>query len=223
MRSEPTTLDETDDFPVKIEPGELPSGERILWQGKPDAWRLTLNAFRLKALTLYFGLLVLWRLGSVQHDSGSWALAFAKTTPLVIAFAVCVAILSILAWLYARSTGFTVTDRRIVMRFGVALPSQLNIPLKDVEAAGLRLYRDGTGDIPLTLPAAGRPFYFQIWPFARPLRFRAAEPMLRAVPDAETVAGILAKALATTGGAAVRDGGAQAPARQSLGQEAALA
>ena len=28
MRSEPTTLDETDDFPVKIEPGELPSGRQ---------------------------------------------------------------------------------------------------------------------------------------------------------------------------------------------------
>ena len=47
--------------------------------------------------------------------------------------------------------------------------------------------------------------------------------MLRAVPDAETVANILAKALATTGGAAVRDGVSKAPARQSLGQEAALA
>ena len=58
-----------------------------------------------------------------------------------------------------------------------------------------------------------------------PLRpvLRAAEPMLRAVPDAETVANILAKALATTGGTAVRDGVKTALARQSLGQEAALA
>ena len=64
----------------------------------------------------------------------------------------------------------------------------------------MRLNADGTGDIPLTLPKKGRPSYFQLWPYARPLRVISAEPMLRAVPDAARAANLIASALASSQG-----------------------
>ncbi|MEN3792989.1 photosynthetic complex putative assembly protein PuhB [Fulvimarina sp. MAC3] len=202
-------LEETVDLKAEIKAEELPDGERILWQGKPDWWRFAVSAFRLKWISAYFLVLALWRLGSVHNDTGSWAMAFADTLPMLASFSIVGAILMGLAGFYARTTGFLVTDRRVVMRYGVALPSQLNIPLKDIEAAGLRVYKDGTGDIPLVLPKKSRPFYFQIWPFARPMKFRAAEPMLRAIPEAEMVAQTLSRALAKTGGTATYEDHAQ--------------
>ncbi|RFC64947.1 PH domain-containing protein [Fulvimarina endophytica] len=216
-------LDETADIRPEISEAELPEGERILWQGKPDWWRFAVKAFRMKWVTAYFAVLIAWRIGSVHNDTGSWAMGFAHAMPLVIAFCIVGTILMVVALLYARSTGFIVTDRRVVMRYGVALPSQLNIPLKDIEAAGLRVYRDGTGDIPLVLPKGSRPFYFQLWPFARPFRLRAAEPMLRAIPDAERVAGTLARALAATGGTAQLGQSVGQAGAEPYGSEAALA
>ncbi|EAU40236.1 photosynthetic complex assembly protein [Fulvimarina pelagi HTCC2506] len=215
-------LDETDDLKTRVAQNELPAGERILWQGRPDWWRLAVKAFRVKWVAAYFLVLIAWRLGSVHNDTASWAMAFAKTMPLLGSFLVVGAILMLLSLLYSRSTGFLVTDRRVVMRYGVALPSQLNIPLKEIDAAGLRVYKDGTGDIPLVLPKKGRPFYFQIWPFARPFKYRAAEPMLRAIPDAERVAQTLSRALAATGGTALQETVRDRQADE-IGQGAALA
>ena len=47
-------------------------------------------------------------------------------------------LVSLLAWLSARATVFTLTDRRIVMCYGVALPALINVPLshdRGLEAA----------------------------------------------------------------------------------------
>ena len=43
-----------------------------------------------------------------------------------------------------------------------------------------------TGDIPLTLPAAGRPFYFQIWPFSSKTQSAAT---LSGAPSSGSVVG----------------------------------
>ncbi|MDY8108492.1 photosynthetic complex putative assembly protein PuhB [Fulvimarina sp. 2208YS6-2-32] len=216
-------LDETADIQAHIAQAELPDGETILWQGKPDWWRFADRAFRMKWVAGYFTVMIAWRLGSVHNDTGSWELAFAEAMPLVTAFVVSGTILMVMAWFYARTTGFLVTDRRVVFRYGVALPSQLNIPLKDVEAAGLRLYRDGTGDIPLVLPENARPYYFQIWPFARPFKLGAAEPMMRAVPNAAEVARTLSRALAQTGGTAAFGVAAGEPSRPAVTRHEAVA
>ena len=51
---------------------------------------------------------------------------------------VAVGLPALLAWLYARTTVYTITNRRVVMRFGVALPMSLNLPFRMVAAAGLQ-------------------------------------------------------------------------------------
>ncbi len=44
-------------------------------------------------------------------------------------------ILSLLAYLIARTTIYSITSRRVVMRFGVALPMTVNIPFKAIRSA----------------------------------------------------------------------------------------
>lgn len=218
------TMAEFDDISTELKQEELPAGERMLWQGKPDWWRLALGAFQLKAVGVYFLAFALWRFGLTYWDTGVPIAAVHAVLTLLPSLGLGVSLILFLAFLTARATTFTITERRLVLRFGVALPSQLNVPLKDVEAAAVRLYSDGSGDIPLTLPDAGRPSYFQLWPYARPWRLGRSEPMLRAVPNAEAVAKLLSEALvAAQGGQRVAVTPAQVPTRAvPSGQPAAV-
>ena len=98
-----------------------------------------------------------------------------------------------MALAYARSTVYTITNQRLVMRGGVAIPMMINIPWDRVQAANLRLCRDGTGDIALQLVADRRVAYWALWPNARPWHFGNVQPMLRGVESPESVADALAR------------------------------
>ncbi|NDW03571.1 photosynthetic complex putative assembly protein PuhB [Jiella pacifica] len=195
-----THMEEFDDIKPVVTEEELPKGETILWQARPDWWRLALGAYRLKLVGAWFLAFAVWKIGVTHHDTGSWAAGFADAATLLPALGVGVGLIMLLAFLTARATRFTLTSRRLVMRFGVALPAQLNIPLVHVDHAAVKLNADGTGDIPLTIPKKGRPSYFQLWPYARPWKFGSAEPMLRAVPNAAEAARLVADALAASQG-----------------------
>ena len=57
--------DHHDDFafePVEGLPELPPEGERILWQGRPDWWRLAMESLSLKWVMGYFVFLAAWRL-----------------------------------------------------------------------------------------------------------------------------------------------------------------
>ena len=71
-----------------------------------------------------------------------------------------VGLLALLAWLTARTTVYTITSRRVVMRFGVALP-MTHQPARSasIDVRGPQAARDGTGDMPLALTGAGRIAY----------------------------------------------------------------
>ena len=61
------------------------------------------------------------------------------------------AILLVLAWASARTSVYTITSKRIVMRIGIALPMALNIPFRLIGNAALKTQSDGSGDIPVAL------------------------------------------------------------------------
>ena len=90
------------------------------------------------------------------------------------------------------------TDRRVVLRFGVALTMSVNLPLVLVENADLRRAPDGSGDVILRMSGRQTLGYALLWPHARPWRFSRPEPMLRAVRDVSAVAALLSEALAHT-------------------------
>lgn len=180
-------------------PEPLPEGESILWRGAPLWSGLARGAFRIWQVGAYFGVLGLWRAVSLLVDGAPLATAITTALWFVPLALACIGILLVLAWLAARATTYTITSRRVILQIGVALPITMNIPFSKIGAAALRPYADGTGDIPLALVARERIPWWALWPHARPWRFARPEPMLRAVPEAGTVAGILADALAATG------------------------
>lgn len=177
-------------------PEALPPGERLLWQGAPCAWALARRAFKVTTAAFYFGALLAWGLASDLARGASVGEAVrSNSLPLLLSLG-ALAILMLLAWLTARTTTYTITSRRVVIHFGVALPMTLNVPFAVVEAAGLRAHADATGEIPLSVAAQTRLAWPALWPHVRPWRLSRPEPMLRAVPDAAAVAQILGRALA---------------------------
>ena len=175
-------------------PAPLPAGERILWQGKPTASGIAVRAMHVRLVGAWFVGLALWAAVPLVAE-GSLAAAAVAAGPTLAIGTGAVAMLWVLAWLSARSTTYTITNRRVVMRVGIALPMTLNLPFTLVQGAGCHRFSDDSGDIPLRLRPGNRVAYLHLWPHARPWRVNSPEPMMRSVPDAEAVAGILARAL----------------------------
>ncbi len=183
-------------------PESLPQGEHILWQGSPDWRTLAIEAFHLRKLAIYFAVILGLRGANVLFEGGTaWAAleSVLWLTPLVIA---ALAMFAAIAWLTARTSVYTITNRRLVMRVGIVLSVTFNIPFLLIQSAGLRSLRNGAGDIPISLASTDQIAYFQLWPHARPWRLKRTEPMLRAVPAAANVAALLAQALVAAAEAA---------------------
>ena len=173
-------------------PEPLPKGERLIWQGSPDWVRLAIHAFHVRKLALYFGVMMvlqwLYLLGDPQA-----ALLRPLLTSAVMAL-LALALLATTAWFAARTTLYTLTDRRIVMRIGIVLTITLNLPLRQIAGAGLRPQAEGHGDIALTLAGKDRIAYLNLWPHARPWQLKNPQPSLRCLPGAAAVGERIQKA-----------------------------
>lgn len=187
-----------DDFavePIEGLPECPPEGEAILWQGRPNWWALTKSALAFWWVTGYFAVLTLWRFLTVV-DQMPLMQAIAATIPMLVLGLVVAGLLILTAWIQARATVYTVTNRRIAMRIGAALTVTLNLPYRQIERADLDLRTDGSGTIALTTLGDTRLSYLVCWPHVRPWHFQT-KPALRCVPDAAHVAHIIGEAAAT--------------------------
>lgn len=204
---------EHDSEPVPGLPEALPPGERILWQGSPAWWSLARHAFHAAKIAIYCAIMVAWRVISDLVDGMAISDAVVGGLWLLPLAALAIGLPTFFGWLYARTTLYTVTNRRVVIRSGVAIPTAFNLPFKVIGAAAMRRYRDGTGDLPLALAGSDRIAYLHLWPNARPWRLARPEPMLRSVPDVARVAETLGQALAAAAGlpSPVRSGKDAAP------------
>ena len=180
--------------PVPGLPEPLPAHERLLWQGGPDWRRVAVEAYHVRKLAIYFGAILLARAGFVLADGGGAAKALIATLWLLPLVAFALGTLLALAWMTGRTAVYTITSRRVVMRIGIVLTVTFNIPFKRIAGAGLRVTHADVGDIPLQLAAGERIGWLHLWPHCRPWRLGRPEPMLRAVPQAQKVAAILAAA-----------------------------
>lgn len=185
-------------------PEALPEGERIIWQGAPDWRALAVEVFHVRAVIVYGALLILWRTATVLHDGGSMAeAAIVALWLLALPVGAC-AILAILAYATASTTVYTITDKRVVMRIGIALTLTLNLPFRRIVSADYKPGRRGTGEIALSTAGTDRVSFLVLWPHSRPWRVRKPQPMLRAVPEGQRVAALLARALAGASQQSVR-------------------
>ncbi len=194
---------EHDFEPVPGLPEPLPPGERILWQGAPSVRSLAIRAFHVRKVAIYFAIVGAAQMGSALSAGDTLREALAGLATLAALASIAIGLLSWMARMSARSTLYTITDRRVVMRVGIVLTMTFNVPYGRIRSAGLRTYADGTGDVPLALGPTDAMGYAHLWPHARPWRLRRPEPMLRCVPDGARVGRLLADAWAqATGGSA---------------------
>jgi len=185
--------------PLRRLPGTLPEGERVLWQGRPDWKTLFASAFHGRILGFYFGTLLLIR-GAVPIASGdSPVRALEAMLWLLPPAGLALGLLALIAWLSARQTCYTITSHRVIMRVGIVLEITFNLPFCAIESAGLRLYGNGRGDLPLMLGRDDRIAYLNLWPHVRPWHLKRPMPMLRAVPEAAEVGALLSRALGGPG------------------------
>lgn len=198
-------------------PERLPAGEHILWQGSPDFVTLARRVFQIRKLALYFALLMAYMVVPALWQGASPLVALASLKWLGSLALLGLGSVALLAWLTARTTVYTLTDKRIVMRVGIVLTITFNLPLTSLAAAGMRRHQGGFGDITLALAGRDRIAWLHLWPSVRPWHFNRPEPMLRGVAHAEAVARQVTQAwVAATGGAAQGVAAAAHPATSPL-------
>jgi hypothetical protein len=174
--------------PVRGLPDYLPDGEFIVWQGEPVWRQLALRVFHLRKVAIYFALLAGLHVGLQVHEGAGWVVAAKGASWLVLLGAGALVVLGVLARLYAKTTVYTITNRRLVLRYGVALPMMINIPWEKVDAADLKVQGGNTGSIALSLAPDRKMAFWLLWPNARPWHFSPAQPMLRCIADPQGVA-----------------------------------
>jgi hypothetical protein len=190
-------------------PAPLPEGEKLLWQGSPETVGVARQVMHIRIVAIYFALLAAWRIATSAYDGYSAGETLIGLVPILVAAGVTMGILWLLAYLIARTTIYTITSQRLLMRFGVALPITVNLPFKAIRSADIVTRADGSGDIAITTHAQRQLGYVHLWPHARPWHLREPKPMLRALPDIAGTAAILARALKQAAGQPVT-GAAQA-------------
>lgn len=178
---------EYEDEPIPGLPGRLPPGETILWQGTPDWLGVARGVFHARLVVIWFLFVA-----SLAFVAGGTGLTGALVTMAVAALGL--GLLGGLARVQAKSTIYTLTNKRVVLRFGVALPKCVNVPLALVGRADVKPAGTGIVDVSLT-PTVRFPLaYLQMWPHVRPWKFGSPQPMLRSVP--ESFVPVLSDALA---------------------------
>ena len=111
-------MNEHENEPIPGLPAHLPEGETILWQGAPCWKSLARRAFHVGQIGVYFVVLLAWSI-SAAHADGTPVIDAVLSALRVLPLAfVAVIILGVLAWLTSRTTLYTITNRRIVIRFG---------------------------------------------------------------------------------------------------------
>ena len=199
-------------------PEALPAGERILWQGTPDWKVLARRVFHVNKVAIYFAAMLVWRFTSTMSDTQDIGAAFASLTWLTVFFALGLGLLLLLGWWSARTTAYTLTNKRVVMRIGIVLTVTYNLPLKRIESADLHAAGSGCQDIALTLERGTQIAWLHLWPHVRPWRVARTQPMLRALPDAPAVAALLATAWSEVNGVAASPKAVAQPAVQQPSQ-----
>ncbi len=190
----PPGIPEHDYEPELGLPEPLPEQEKMLWQGSPD-WKLVaLRIIRLRAIVIYFVLLLAVQAFGVWSETASLssvAIALMKTTPFVLFAIACFAYL---AWAMANNAVYTITNKRIVMRIGIALTLTYNLPYARIAAANLLRRPDGSGDIALELQSSDKIAWINLWPHVRAWKLAHPQPLLRCLSNVGPVAEILSKA-----------------------------
>lgn len=183
---------EHDFEPVHGLPAELPDDEHIVWQGHPETRSIMRFIMRGRWIAGYLAILILWTLITGYYDGRSLGAILFSGAAVTILSAIVVTLMELFSWGVRKTTVYTVTNKRIVMRIGVALSVTYNIPFKQITGAEMLRNDDGTGNIALTLTKASGLSWFAMWPHVRGSIFAPVTPRLTGLKDVEAVASDIA-------------------------------
>ena len=190
----------------------LPAGERILWQSAPSVRHLGSVVFRFRLVAVY--LLLLVGVATVLIRDGGWPVgqAFALGLLAVPIGLIGLGVLWVLGALMARTSCYTLTNRRIILHIGVAFDRTISIPLSAVMDASIRPRgKHGLGDIAFSVKDVGGLNYMNLWPHARSFHFMPPQPALRALADAPAACEAIGEALMAFNTAPRQPAGEAAP------------
>lgn len=182
--------------PIPGLPEDLPEDEVILWQGKPTMYGIARRVFAVRGVTIWFLLLMVWTITAGLADGQSALIVFRNSSILLIPMTAALSVLLFLSNAVASTTVYTITNKRLVVRAGVAILKSINIPFKSIAAAALKINKDGSADIPVAIVPDQRIAYLMMWPHVKLSAFKDVQPMIRGIKDGRRVARILSNALA---------------------------
>ena len=188
---------------------KLAPGETVIWAGRPSWRRVARDALHLRGVAIYFGLLFVLDGYQAFMKAIPIEQAVHDSVPLAAITCFALGILATVAYLVSRSR-YTITNHRVILRYGIAMPATLSIPLSQIASTAAATNDDGTADIALELKTGNRMPYLKLWPHARAWHVTQPQPMLRSLAQGELVAATLAKALQTAEGGRI----ARAPRRK---------
>ncbi len=190
-----------DDFhkePIPGLPAHLPEGEEILWQGKPERAAVGRNALHSRKVGIYFAALTAWKLAAGITDGKSLSeLAFSVGGTIVLG-ALALIILYGISALIVRTTIYTITNKRVVMRIGIALPITFQFPFTQITSADVKHLDDTVGTLVFSLKEHTKISWLVLWPHVRPWKLGKPQPALRAIADIGHVTEILSHQLSIT-------------------------
>jgi hypothetical protein len=176
-------------------PHPLPAGEHVLWEGAPSPGAMATHVFHRRLFALYFAAITMWWVATTTVVFGSSDFMIGLAGRLGLAFAV-LAIVEVLSRVSARTTWYAITNRRVVLKIGMVIEMSINIPFSTIESAGVGTFRDGTGQVLLSLVKSNRLAYIALWPHCRVFSINQPQPILRGLADAQHVGTLLANAVA---------------------------
>jgi Bacterial PH domain len=176
-------------------PDHLPEGERLIWQGKPDWKILAVNAFQVRKVAIYFGAIIAGQ-GVYKLLNGATLFEAAQSVPIIAALGlVACSMLLALAYASAKTSHYTLTNKRCLMKVGLALPVIINVPFRQVDGVAFATTSGSSGNICFKTAGETRLAYLMLWPHCKPWHMAKPQPAFRDIPDVEVVAQKLAFAL----------------------------
>ncbi len=173
----------------------LAPGEEIVWRKSPSWAGIARDVFHIRGLAAYFGLLFALDAYQAWGKGLPVAKAVHDSVPLLFITVLTLAFVGAIAWFSSRTTRYTITDRRVILNYGIAMPATLSLPFAQIVTTSVSVNRDHTGDIALALRDSNHMPFLKLWPLARPWYVTKPQPMLRRVPQAALVGCLLVRRL----------------------------
>ncbi|MEM9330373.1 MAG: photosynthetic complex putative assembly protein PuhB [Pseudomonadota bacterium] len=188
----------SDDFetePIPGLPAHLPEGEHIVWQGYPDERTVARKLLHERKIMAYFVVLIAWKFGTGLYDGETVLQSLYVASSLALGALIVFTLIRWYARAIRKSTIYTLTNKRVVMRFGVALPVTFNFPFKQITEANFKTIADDKGTISLGLTEHTKISWLILWPHVRPWMISRPQPAMRMVRNVDQVAALLSKEL----------------------------